>query len=127
MNGLSNELAHECLSEQSLRFEQAPIKTSEMDENNASVFAWSLLGKRWTLQIIVQLLGCPQSFLELGKHIHGISESVLSDRLKELERAEVLQRQVQNGRPVRIIYHLTAKGRALEPVIKAIGAWSQHF
>jgi DNA-binding HxlR family transcriptional regulator len=39
----------------------------------------------------------------------------------------VLQRQVQNGRPVRIIYHLTAKGRALEPVIKAIGAWSQHF
>ena len=127
MNGLSNGLAHEYLSEKPLRFEQASIKISEMDENNASVFAWSLLGKRWTLQIIVQLLECSQSFLELGKHIQGISESVLSDRLKELERAEVLERQAQNGRPVRVIYHLTAKGRALEPVIKAIGAWSQHF
>jgi DNA-binding HxlR family transcriptional regulator len=122
-----NGLPHECSSEQPLRFKQASIKASEMDENNVSVFAWSLLGKRWTLQIIVQLLECPQSFLELGKHIHSISESVLSDRLKELERAEVLERQAPNGRPVRVTYHLTAKGRALEPVIKAIGAWSQHF
>lgn len=120
MNGLS----HGSLLEK--QFEKAPIKVVTMDENNASVSAWSLLGKRWTLQIIVQLLACSQSFLELGKHIQGISESVLSDRLKELERAGVIQRQVYSGRPIRVIYHLTAKGRALEPAIKAIGVWSQH-
>lgn len=126
MNGLSSGLARECLSEKPLRFEKDPIRVVAMDENNPCVFAWSLLGKRWTLWIIAQLLARSQSFIELGKHIQGISESVLSDRLKELEHAGVIQRQVHNGRPIRVIYHLTTKGRALEPVIKAIGAWSQH-
>ncbi|GHO99185.1 hypothetical protein KSF_092330 [Reticulibacter mediterranei] len=122
-----NGLAHECFSEKPLQFEKDPIQVAAMEENNASILAWDLLGKRWTFRIIIQLLSRSQSFLELGKHIPGISESVLSDRLKELERAEVIQRQEYNGGSTRIIYRLTEKGRALEPVVKAIGAWSEHF
>jgi len=127
MNVLSNVPSHEYLAGKS-RHEgkESSLEADAMDADNASFFAWSLLGKRWTLQIIIQLLARSQSFIELSKHIQGISESVLSERLKELERAAVIQRRVHNGRPVRITYHLTAKGLALEPVIKAIGTWSHH-
>lgn len=127
MNALSNVSSHAGLFEKSLHeCEEPSLEAEAMDANDASVVAWGLLGKRWTLRIIAQLFARSQSFIELSKHIQGISESVLSERLKELERAEVIQRHVHNGRPARVTYHLTAKGRALEPVIKAIGAWSHH-
>ncbi len=96
-----------------------------MDEHNVSFFAWNLLGKRWTFLIIERLLVRPHSFHELFKYIKGISESVLTERLKELEREEVVRRQVHQGRPIRVTYYLTAKGEALEPVIRSIHVWSQ--
>jgi DNA-binding HxlR family transcriptional regulator len=127
MNALSNVSSHEGLFEKSLHeYEESSLEADAMDADGASFVAWGLLGKRWTLRIIIQLLARSQSFIELSKHIQGISESVLSERLKELERAEVIQRRVHSGRPVRITYHLTVKGLALEPVIKAIGTWSRH-
>lgn len=94
-------------------------------EKSASFMAWNLLGKRWTFLLIAELLTRPQSFQELFQHVQGISESVLSERLKELEREGVVQRQVHERRPLRVTYRLTAKGEALEPVIRAIGIWSQ--
>jgi len=101
------------------------IEETSDGENSASFFAWNLLGKRWTFLIIAELLARPQSFQELVKHVQGISESVLSERLKELEREGVVQRGVHEHRPLRVTYRLTAKGEALDPVIRAIGIWSQ--
>jgi DNA-binding HxlR family transcriptional regulator len=105
------------------------VTTEEPARNvsRASFSAWSLLGKRWTFLIVAQLLIRPQSFQELFAHTQGISESVLSERLKELEREGVLQRLVHNRRPIRVTYHLTEKGKALAPVISAIDSWSQHL
>jgi DNA-binding HxlR family transcriptional regulator len=94
-------------------------------EKCAYSFTWNLLGKRWTFLIITKLLVHSQSFHELFNHIQGISETVLSQRLKELEQGGVLQRQVHPEYPIRVTYHLTAKGEALESVIRAIDTWSQ--
>jgi DNA-binding HxlR family transcriptional regulator len=106
---------------------QVIAKASERNGKHASSSAWNLLGKRWTFLIIAQLLASSQSFQELYTHMQGISETILSERLKELEREGVLRRQVRARRPLRVTYHLTEKGAALAPVIRAMDAWSQHL
>jgi DNA-binding HxlR family transcriptional regulator len=111
--------------ESSDQFKSATTKEPVGDGSHASCSAWELLGKRWTFQIIAQLLARSQSFQELVTHIQGISEKMLSERLKELDREGVIRRQVQEKRPIRVTYHLTEKGEALEPVIRAICVWSQ--
>ena len=95
------------------------------DEKNASLWAWNLLGKRWIFLILTELLVCSQSFQELVNHLEGISEKVLAERLKELEGEGVLRREKARGRHVRVMYHLTAKGEALGPMIRALYVWSQ--
>ncbi|SRR6266700_7093311 len=124
-----NIVLHECQPDKSSdQFKRASTQEPVRGENNASFSAWSLLGKRWTLLIIAQLLASPQSFQELIKNTQGISESVLAERLKELEREGVVRRQAHNGRSsLRVTYYLTAKGEALEPVIRAIHVWSQYL
>jgi DNA-binding HxlR family transcriptional regulator len=118
-------LCEQLSDESSDQFRGRTTRETINDEKSASFFAWNLLGKRWTFLLVAELLAGPQSFQELFKHIQGISESVLSERLKELEREGVVQRQVHERRPLRVTYRLTAKGEALEPVIRAIGIWSQ--
>src|SRR4026207_1818534 len=81
--------------------------------SHAHFSAWELLGKGWTILIITQLLTGTQSFGELATHVQGISRKVLSERLKELEMAGIVLRQVHNAFPVRVTYHLTEKGKAL--------------
>ena len=107
------------------RCKRATTQESVDGEICASCSAWNLLGKRWTFLIITLLLGRSLSFQELAKHTEGISAKVLSERLKELEREGVIRRQVHDRRPIRVTYHLSAKGEALEPVIRAIDVWSQ--
>jgi DNA-binding HxlR family transcriptional regulator len=96
-------------------------------EKNVSLMAWNLLGKRWIFLILTELLARPQSFQELLNHIEGISEKVLAERLKELECEGMLRREKACGGHVRVMYCLTAKGEALEPVIRALWVWSQCY
>jgi DNA-binding HxlR family transcriptional regulator len=101
--------------------------TAEEDGRSVCLWAWNLLGKRWTFLILAELLARPQSFQELIEHIEGISEKVLAERLKELECEGVLRREKVCGRHLRMMYRLTAKGEALEPVIGALWVWSECF
>ncbi|HYT35203.1 MAG TPA: helix-turn-helix domain-containing protein [Ktedonobacteraceae bacterium] len=86
--------------------------------------AVQLLGKRWTGLLLYALLEGPQRFCELTNTVEGLSDRVLSDRLRELELEGVVQRVVYPQIPVRVEYQLTAKGRALEPVVLAIRQWA---
>jgi DNA-binding HxlR family transcriptional regulator len=95
------------------------------EEKSASLSAWNVLGKRRTFQILRALLIHPQSFQELFNQIEGMGTKALAQRLKELEGEGVLRRESARGRHVRVVYCLTAKGEALEPVIRAICLWSQ--
>ena len=84
--------------------------------------ASEILGDRWTLLIVRELLGGASGFNELQRGLPGISRSVLTERLRTLERAEILERRTgPKGRTLE--YRLTLAGRDLEAVVQAIGEW----
>ena len=89
--------------------------------------AVDLIAKRWTTLIIKQLIAGPQRFSELAAQLEVVSDRVLSERLKELEQAEIISRHVITKPPIRVEYALTDKGHALEPIIGEIEAWSQTW
>jgi DNA-binding HxlR family transcriptional regulator len=84
--------------------------------------ATEILGDRWTLLIVREMLGGASGFNELQRGLPGISRSVLTDRMRALERAEVIERR--RGPTGRTLdYRLTPAGRDLQPVVQAIGEW----
>jgi DNA-binding HxlR family transcriptional regulator len=90
--------------------------------------AVELIGRRWSGAIIAMLVGRESlRFNELLAAIPGISDRLLTERLRELERAGVVERTVEPGPPVRVAYSLTEAGRALEPAVSAIGAWAERY
>ncbi len=81
-----------------------------------------LLGDRWTLVIIRELMAGAHRFNQVRRGHPGLNRSVLSDRLRHLERAGLIERTGAGGsRPE---YTLTEAGHGLEPVIIAIGMWT---
>jgi DNA-binding HxlR family transcriptional regulator len=89
--------------------------------------AIQLLGKRWTGLILDALLQGPQRFCEMTAAVEGLSDRVLSDRLRELETEGIVERTVYPQIPVRVEYCLTAKGYALQPVVDAIHQWAEKW
>jgi len=84
--------------------------------------ASEILGDRWTLLIVREMLGGASGFNELQRGLPGISRSVLAERLRALERAEILERRTgPKGRTLE--YRLTPGGRDLQPVVQALGEW----
>ena len=105
--------------------------TSEITKNSADPIcpryehAIQLLGKRWTGLLLYTLLNGPQRFCELTATVEGLSDRVLSDRLRELEEEGVVERIVYPQIPVRVEYQLTDKGLAFGPVVEAIHKWAE--
>lgn len=82
--------------------------------------AIGLLGKPWTALILSVLQERPMRFNELAAQAKGPAAKILSARLKELEAKGLIAREVDPGPPVRVTYHLTAKGKAFDGVTLAI-------
>jgi DNA-binding HxlR family transcriptional regulator len=95
----------------------------ECDERLTRVFG--LLGKRWSGVILGLLLEGPARFAVIARAIPGISERMLSDRLTELAKAGILDREVLPGPPLGVVYRLTDKGRALGPGLLKLGEWAE--
>jgi DNA-binding HxlR family transcriptional regulator len=89
--------------------------------------AMSLLGKRWTGLILRALLSGCDRFGSIAAYVPGLSDRVLSERLKELEAEGVIERRVHAETPVRIEYRLTAKGEELRPVLEAVQTWADRW
>ncbi|MCE7927757.1 MAG: winged helix-turn-helix transcriptional regulator [Dehalococcoidia bacterium] len=89
--------------------------------------AVELVGRRWTGAIIRSLLAGRVRFTDIALSVPGLSDRLLSERLKELEAEDVVERLVFPETPVRIEYHLTQKGRALEKVVDAIADWAEEW
>src|SRR4030095_10287299 len=84
--------------------------------------ASEILGDRWTLLIVREMLGGVRGFNELQRGLPGISRSVLTDRMRALEGAGVIERRTgPKGRTLE--YRLTSAGRDLQPVVQAMGEW----
>lgn len=82
-----------------------------------------VLGGKWALLIVRDLLEGPRRFNELLAGIDGISGKVLADRVRELEAAGVVRRTVHAEMPVRVVYALTPLGQDLAPVVNTLAAW----
>ena len=89
--------------------------------------AMELVGKRWTGAIVRTLIGGPCRFNELLSRVTGISDRLLSERLRELEGVGIVKREVSPGPPVRVSYELTCSGHELEPVVSALEAWAEKW
>lgn len=82
-----------------------------------------VLGERWALLIVRDLLVAPHRFTDLRRELHGIPSNVLTARLKELEDAGVVERRVLSRPATGVVYALTEEGRDLEDVVLALGRW----
>ena len=89
--------------------------------------AVELVGKRWTGAILLVLLDGPAHFSEIRGLVPDLSDRLLSERLKELESEDIVERRVIDGSPVRVEYAVTAKGRALEPTVRALKSWAREW
>lgn len=89
--------------------------------------AVELIGRRWTGAILRAMLTDACRFTDLTNAIPGLSDRLLSERLKELEAEGIVKRDVISETPVRIEYHLTAKGRALESVVTEVSNWANGW
>jgi len=89
--------------------------------------ALELIGRRWSGAILRALASGITRFSDLTATIPGISDRMLSERLKELEAEGLVERIVIPETPVRIEYHLTAKGRSLEGVMEAVADWAHRW
>ena len=84
--------------------------------------ALEIIGGKWTLLIIRDLLDGPRRFGELENSLEGISPRTLALRLKELEHDGVLKRDCSLG-PAHPVYRLTDRGRSLQHIIDQLRAW----
>jgi len=89
--------------------------------------AIELIGKRWTGAIVCALTERPMRYAELGKAVPGLSDRLLSQRLRELEEEGLVERQVEAGTPVRVIYSLTEAGQQLDPVLSELKSWARRW
>lgn len=89
--------------------------------------AVELIGRRWTGAIIRSLLAGACRFGAITADVPGLSDRLLSERLRELEAEGVVERHVLPETPVLIEYELTAKGRALAPAVEAIAEWAEQW
>jgi DNA-binding HxlR family transcriptional regulator len=86
-----------------------------------------LIGNKWTPLIVRDLATGQRRFSELERSLTGISPKTLSERLKRLEEADVVERQCFAEVPPRVEYSLTEKGFALLPVIEQMRAFGNHW
>jgi DNA-binding HxlR family transcriptional regulator len=89
--------------------------------------AAELVGKRWVPQIVWVLLDGPRRYSAIRVAIPEISDTVLSERLRDLEAAGILTRSVTPSTPVLIEYGLTDRGRDLAAVINGLSAWADRW
>ena len=87
----------------------------------------SLIGSKWKLLIIRNLLQRPWRFNELKKDLAGISQKVLTDSLRSMEEDGLITRTVYPEVPPRVEYSLTELGQSLKPILDAMWNWGEDY
>lgn len=87
----------------------------------------NLIGNKWKLLIIRDLLGGTKRFGELRKNLEGISQRVLTENLRDLEKDGLLDRRVFAEVPPRVEYSLNETGLSLQPIIAAMANWGIKY
>jgi len=87
----------------------------------------ALIGSKWKLLIIRNLLARPWRFNELKKDLEGISQKVLTDSLRSMEADGIITRTVYPEVPPRVEYSLTELGKSLKPILDSMWAWGEAY
>ena len=87
----------------------------------------SLIGSKWKLLIMRNLLVRPWRFNELQKSLDGISQKVLTDSLRSMEADGIITRTVYPEVPPRVEYALSELGESMRPIIKSLEAWGNNY
>jgi len=97
--------------------EFCPIYASLMD----------LLSRRWMGIVLRVLMSGPHRFNEILSAVPGLSDPLLTQRLRELEAKKLLERRVSPASPVRVEYALTDAGRDLERAVRVLSEWAEKW
>ncbi|MBV9811057.1 MAG: helix-turn-helix transcriptional regulator [Solirubrobacterales bacterium] len=89
--------------------------------------AVELVGRRWTGAILRVLMEGALRFSEIAQAVPELSDRLLSERMKELERRGMVQRRVISGPPLRVEYSLSEMGRELEPALSELQRWANRW
>ena len=87
----------------------------------------ALIGSKWKLLIMRNLLSRPWRFNELKKDLEGISQKVLTDSLRSMEADGLLTRTVYPEVPPRVEYTMTELGCSLRPILEAMRVWGEDY
>ncbi|MEU5593221.1 winged helix-turn-helix transcriptional regulator [Streptomyces sp. NPDC020298] len=93
------------------------------DQYCSAARALDLVGDRWTLLIVRELLAGPRRYTDLHADLPGVSTDVLASRLKDMERDGLATRRRLPPPGAASVYELTGRGRELLPVLQALGEW----
>ena len=86
-----------------------------------------LIGSKWKLLILRNLLARPWRFNELRKSLEGISQKVLTDSLRSMEEDGLVTRRVYPEVPPRVEYSLSPLGESMRPIIQAMEQWGAQY
>lgn len=109
MTDMSKELQQE-------RFPACPVEITLM-----------LIGSKWAVLVLRDLLTGTKRFGELKRSLSGISQKVLTSELRQMEARGLVLRRVYAEVPPRVEYSLTALGQSLQPVLLAMAAWGENY
>ena len=87
----------------------------------------SLIGSKWKLLIMRNLLVRPWRFNELQRNLEGISQKVLTDSLRSMEEDGIITRTVFPEVPPRLEYALSELGESMRPIIKSMETWGTEY
>lgn len=105
----------------------AVLSPKSYDQYCAVAKALDLVGERWTLLVVRELLSGPKRYTDLMDGIPGIATDMLAARLKTLEEAELVERRTLPPPAGSTIYELTPAGRRLEPVVRELAKFGFRF
>ena len=86
-----------------------------------------LIGNKWKLLIMRNLLVRPWRFNELQKNLEGISQKVLTDSLRSMEADGIITRTVYPEVPPRVEYALSELGESMRPILDSMQAWGESY
>ncbi len=95
------------------------------DQYCSAARALDLVGDRWSLLIVRELLAGPRRYTDLHADLPGVSTDVLASRLKDMERDGISTRRRLPPPGAAYVYELTSRGRELLPVLQALGEWGR--
>lgn len=86
-----------------------------------------VIGGRWKVLILRELFSGVKRFGELHRSIHGITQKMLTQQLREMEQDGLVHRHVYPQIPPKVEYSLMQKGESLKPILESMNAWGEQF